>query len=125
MIRKIAEIVAKSGADAWEITDIKTTGWEFYFIGHRLDQNRAKDIENITLKVYAHLLEEKNEEIMVFLEKSSFRFGSVQHSVKSGLCFLFAGEQEGEAGPAAEKAQPAVRVRNAPEGDGLDLNAFL
>ena len=52
MIRKIAEIVAKSGADAWEITDIKTTGWEFYFIGHRLDQNRAKDIENITLKVY-------------------------------------------------------------------------
>ena len=62
---------------------------------------------------------------MVFLEKSSFRFGSVQHSVKSGLCFLFAGEQEGEAGPAAEKAQPAVRVRNAPESGAAHPAAFI
>ena len=52
MIRKIAEIVSGSGADAWEIADVKTTGWEFYFIRHRLDQNRAKEVENITLTVY-------------------------------------------------------------------------
>ena len=52
MIRKIAAIVSESGADAWQIADVKTTGWEFYFIRHRLDQNRAKEVEQITLTVY-------------------------------------------------------------------------
>ena len=52
MINKIAEIVSQSGADAWEITDIKTAGWEFYFIGHKLDQNRAKEVEHVTVKIY-------------------------------------------------------------------------
>ena len=31
---------------------MKTHGWEFYFIRHALDQNRAKDVEHIVLKVY-------------------------------------------------------------------------
>ena len=49
---RIINILNNCGADAWEITDVKTHGWEFYFIGHRLDQNRAKDVEHITIKVY-------------------------------------------------------------------------
>lgn len=51
---RIINILKKSEADAWEISDVRTTGWEFYFIGHRLDQNRAKDVEHITLKVYKY-----------------------------------------------------------------------
>jgi len=52
MMEKYIEILNTCGADAWEITDTKTSGWEFYFIGHRLDQNRAKNVEHINLKVY-------------------------------------------------------------------------
>lgn len=51
-MERIINILRSCGADAWEITDTKTRAWEFYFIGHRLDQNRAKDVEHITLKVY-------------------------------------------------------------------------
>ncbi len=54
-MEKYINILKASGADAWEIIDTKTTGWEFYFIGHKLDQNRAKDVEHITLKVYKML----------------------------------------------------------------------
>ena len=49
---KYRKLLESSGADAWEITDTKTTGWEFYFIGHRLDQNRVRNVEEITLTVY-------------------------------------------------------------------------
>ena len=52
MIDWIVKCLKESSADAWEITDRKITGWEFYFIGHRLDQNRARDVENIGVKVY-------------------------------------------------------------------------
>ena len=49
---KYVEILKASGADAWEAVSTRTKGWEFYFIGHRLDQNRAKNVEHITLTVY-------------------------------------------------------------------------
>ena len=51
-MEKYIKILEECGADAWEITDTKIRGWEFYFIGHRLDQNRAKNVEHINLKVY-------------------------------------------------------------------------
>ena len=52
MMERYIDILKKCGADAWEAVQTKTIGWEFYFIGHRLDQNRAKDVEHITLKVF-------------------------------------------------------------------------
>ena len=55
MLEKIIEILKESKADAWEITDTKTRGWEFYFIRHELDQNRAKDVEHIRLTVHRSL----------------------------------------------------------------------
>ena len=51
-LEQLLGILRTSGADAWEVADINEWGWEFYFIGHRLDQNRAKDVEHINLKVY-------------------------------------------------------------------------
>lgn len=46
------DILKASGADAWEAVSTKVKDWEFYYIGRRLDQNRAKDVEHITLRVY-------------------------------------------------------------------------
>ncbi len=51
-MEKYIEILKNCGADAWEAVKTKTKGWEFYFIGHRLDQNRAKNVEYVTFKVY-------------------------------------------------------------------------
>lgn len=40
------------GADAWELTETAETRWEFYFIRHELDQNRAVNLKNCGVKVY-------------------------------------------------------------------------
>ena len=52
MIELIKAALNNSGADAWMITDTLTEGWEFYFIRHSLDQNRAKNVEHINVKVF-------------------------------------------------------------------------
>lgn len=55
MTDKIIELLRQSDADAFEVTDKVTEGWEFYFIGHKLDQNRAKEVEHIEVTVYKKL----------------------------------------------------------------------
>ena len=55
MLNQLIEILRASGADAWEITDTHRTGWEFYFIRHKLDQNRFVDVESYTVKVYRNI----------------------------------------------------------------------
>ncbi|MCR5092377.1 MAG: TldD/PmbA family protein [Lachnospiraceae bacterium] len=52
---QLKQILQESGADAWEIRDTRTAGWEFYFIRHQLDQNRVRDVEHIEVKVYRAL----------------------------------------------------------------------
>lgn len=51
-VENIVELLKASGADAWELTDVREQGWEFYFIRRRLDQNRAKLTEHIRVKLY-------------------------------------------------------------------------
>ena len=48
----IRELLDKSGADGYEVTEFVETGWEFYFIRHKLDQNRAKEVTSINIKVF-------------------------------------------------------------------------
>ena len=52
MLETIVQLLKNSGVYAWGLNDVKTQGWEFYFIRHELDQNRAKNVEHITVKVY-------------------------------------------------------------------------
>ena len=52
MLNMLLTVLKHSDADAWEVVSTKTRGWEFYFIRRRLDQNRAKDIEDIKVKIY-------------------------------------------------------------------------
>ena len=59
MLDKLIEILRASGADAWEVTDTHRIGWEFYFIRHKLDQNRFTDTEAYTVKVYRKISEGK------------------------------------------------------------------
>ncbi len=57
MLDTIVKLLREAGVAAWEISDVKTQGWEFYFIRHALDQNRVKAVEHITVKVYQSLEE--------------------------------------------------------------------
>ena len=52
MLEQIVSLLKESGVHAWELSDVQTRGWEFYFIRHALDQNRAKNVEHIQIKVY-------------------------------------------------------------------------
>ena len=51
-LEMVKELLAASAADDYEIEEMRESGWEFYFIRHRLDQNRAKDVTSIKVKVY-------------------------------------------------------------------------
>ena len=55
MTDKIIELLKKSGADAWTVSDMVTEAWEFYFIKHELDQNRVRDVEHINVEVFRKL----------------------------------------------------------------------
>ncbi len=59
MLEQLFEILKASGVYAWEVSDEKTEGWEFYFIRHALDQNRAKSVEHITLRIYQRIGEDQ------------------------------------------------------------------
>ena len=52
MLEQIVQLLKESGVHAWELSDVQNRGWEFYFIRHALDQNRAKNVEHIQIKVY-------------------------------------------------------------------------
>ena len=52
MLDTIVRLLNEAGVSAWELSDVQTEGWEFYFIRHNLDQNRVKNVEHITVKVY-------------------------------------------------------------------------
>lgn len=52
MLDTIARLLNEAGVTAWELSEVRTQGWEFYFIRHALDQNRVKDVSHITVKVF-------------------------------------------------------------------------
>ncbi len=52
MLEQIVSLLKESGVHAWELSDVQNRGWEFYFIRRSLDQNRAKNVEHIQIKVY-------------------------------------------------------------------------
>ena len=52
MLDTVISLLKQAGLYGWEVNDVKTRGWEFYFIRHALDQHRAKEVEHLTIKVY-------------------------------------------------------------------------
>ena len=51
-VQSLIALLRQSGADAWEMTVQTRQSWEFYFIGHRLDQNRALNVEHRHVRLY-------------------------------------------------------------------------
>ncbi len=52
MIETVKTVLKELNCDTWQISDLKTEGWEFYFIKNRLDQNRVRNTDHITLTVF-------------------------------------------------------------------------
>ena len=52
MLDTVISLLKQAGLCGWELSDVKTRSWEFYFIRHALDQHRVRDVEHLTLKVY-------------------------------------------------------------------------
>ncbi len=57
MLQYIQEQIKALGCSIFEVTESTTRGWEFYFIRHELDQNRATDVTTFHVKLY-RLLED-------------------------------------------------------------------
>lgn len=55
MLDEWLDLLRSSGADAWTVTDEKKYGWEFYFIRHKLDQNRVVNTRHTAVTVYKKL----------------------------------------------------------------------
>ncbi len=52
MNEMLLELLRTHATDGWEVTDVETEGWEFYFIGHKLDQSRTRSTRHTTVCVY-------------------------------------------------------------------------
>lgn len=55
MNQELIELLKQSEASDWSVTEKKTEAWEFYFIGHRLDQNRIRNVIHTDVTVYRKL----------------------------------------------------------------------
>ena len=55
MFERIKEKLEQLGCAGWELTEKTVKSWEFYFIRHALDQNRAVETTVYEIKVYKDL----------------------------------------------------------------------
>ncbi len=55
MLALIQDKIKALGCTVWELSENSTRGWEFYFIRHRLDQNRVTDVKTIGVTLYRPL----------------------------------------------------------------------
>ena len=55
MLETIKKKILKMGCEIWEITENTARGWEFYFIRHRLDQNRLTEVRTFDVTLYRPL----------------------------------------------------------------------
>ena len=55
MFTIVKEKLHNLGCNIYELTERTTTAWEFYFIRHKLDQNRVSRVKSFEVKVYIPL----------------------------------------------------------------------
>jgi len=138
MLETIIELLKQSGVHAWELNDVQTRGWEFYFIRHALDQHRAKNVEHIQIKVY-QLLEDGKfmgsasaelpptatvEEARKLIGDLAYRATLVKNRPYP-LNPPRAGQPMDEAVDPAAIAGDFIRaMRSLPETEGEDVNSY-
>ena len=113
-IKKLIDLIGQTSADAWEITEVKTHGWEFYFIRHRLDQNRLVRTTHTTVRIFRKIEDGKllgsaseeipptasDEEALRILHALSERAGFVRNPAYT---LLDPGEETALSGDAGSK----------------------
>ena len=52
MFEQTKRILKEIGCDTYELTEVKKTVWEFYFIRHKLDQNRMVETRELNATLY-------------------------------------------------------------------------
>ena len=52
MLKLIQDKIKALGCTVWELQEIVTRGWEFYFIRHSLDQNRITQVRTVGVTLY-------------------------------------------------------------------------
>ena len=115
----VLELLRASGADAWTVADERRTGWEFYFIRHRLDQNRVRETEHITLTVYKRFSEGEQD----FLGSASAELApTAARAEAESLIAQLLGEAKLIRNPLYTLNKP--RGEAAPEGEKPDLRAI-
>ena len=129
-----------SPADAWEITESTTEGWEFYFIRHKLDQHRAKQVTHTSVKVYRKsedgaFLGSASSEIQETASQSevSDRIAALleQAALVKNPVYTLHSPAEGFAVPAQDvpsvedMASDFIRaMQEIPETEGEDINSY-
>ena len=137
MTDKIIKLLKESCADAWSITDTVTQAWEFYFIKHRLDQNRVRDVEHITVKVYRKLddgkflgsasqeiaptatIEEAKKIIEDLCERAGFVRNPYFELNKKQVCV-----ENKEYDPGKMAREFIEAMQQIPETSGEDINSY-
>ena len=138
MLEQIVSLLKESGVHAWELSDVQNRGWEFYFIRHALDQNRAKNVEHIQIKVY-QLIEDGKfmgsasaelpptataEEAKKLVSDLAYRATLVKNRPYP-LNPPRAGEPMMDASDTAAIAEDFIRtMRSLPETENEDVNSY-
>ena len=138
MLEQIVSLLKESGVHAWELSDVQNRGWEFYFIRHALDQNRAKNVEHIQIKVY-QLIEDGKfmgsasaelpptatlEEAKKLISDLAYRATLVKNRPYS-LNPPRAGQPMLDASDTAAIAEDFIRTMRAlPETENEDVNSY-
>ena len=140
MTDTIVKLLKEAGLYAWELSDVKTRGREYYFIRHALEQNRVKDVEHIRVKVF-RLLEDGKRLGSASCElaptageaelRGQIRALAERAALVKNRPYTLRGAQEGEE-PAADApvdpdaiARDFLRcLRTVPETAGEDINSY-
>ncbi|MBR1757367.1 MAG: TldD/PmbA family protein [Lachnospiraceae bacterium] len=124
---------------AWELTETKETRWEFYFIGHKLDQNRAVKVLDTEVKLYcksedgqflgnasAKIAPTASEaEIEETLNKLRFEASLVKNPVYTLTDTLIEVPAQTEAVDVAAIAGDCIRaIAEVPETEGQKINSY-
>jgi predicted Zn-dependent protease len=138
MLEDIIAVLKASEADAWEVTDTKTHGWEFYFIRHALDQNRAKNVEHIHVTVYKKIEDgkylgnagaeiqssESKEEVEKIIHDLIYRASLVKNPAYA-LRQPVEAEGQNASADVSAVAEDFINVMNdMPETKSEDINSY-
>ena len=138
MLDQLLEILRASAADGWEVTDLRERGWEFYFIRHRLDQNRVSSVRHIKATVYETTdgcktlgaataevpLNATDDEIKALVADLSYRASLVKNAYytlnPAAVC-----KEAGESPDLAAIATAYIETMKAlPETETEDINSY-